>query len=84
MSRGFISSLVGIAITIYAWFAHSVWPAWPSIVVFDALDHGGFAELSPIGRAIVTILLIALNVFVWAAIVRALCFAIDAWRRESR
>jgi hypothetical protein len=70
MSRGFISALAGLAITIYAWFSGSVWPAWPSIFVFDTFDHGGFAELSHTGQAVVTILLIALNVAVWAGVVR--------------
>ncbi len=85
MSRGFISALAGLGITIYAWFAHSIWPAWPSILVFDKFDHGGFAELTHTGQAIVTILLIALNVGVWAVILRAALWLIDRAlrRRES-
>jgi hypothetical protein len=69
MSRGFISALAGLAITIYAWFSGSVWPAWPSIFVFDTFDRGAFSELSHTGQAVVTILLIALNVAVWAIVV---------------
>ena len=72
ISRGFASSLAGLAITIFAWYSPWVWPAWPSILVFDTFDHGGFAELSHNGQAAVTVLLIALNVFVWAAIIRVL------------
>jgi len=80
MSRGFLSALVGLAITIYAWFAHSIWPAWPSILVFDTFDHGGFAELTHTGQAVVTILLIALNVAVWAVILRSLIWLFDRFR----
>lgn len=86
MSRGFIAALAGLAITIFAWFSPWVWPAWPSILVFDTFDHGGFAELSHNGQAAVTVLLIALNVAVWALIVRgvwSLGCAVFAHFREN-
>jgi hypothetical protein len=70
VSRGFVSSLAGLAITFYAWFSHSIWPGWPAIVVFDTLDRGRFSELSHAGQAVVTVLLIALNVAVWALAVQ--------------
>lgn len=75
MSRGFIASLTGLAITIFAWWSPWAWPAWPSILAFDTFDHGAFAELSHTGQAAVTVLLIALNVAVWALIARALLWA---------
>ena len=81
MSRGFIASLFGLAITFFAWWSPWAWPAWPSLLAFNAFDHGAFAELSHTGQAIVTVLLIALNVAVWAAIARVALFAIS---RASR
>lgn len=71
MSRGFICAVFGLAITFFAWYSPWAWPAWPSILAFDTFDHGGFAELSHTGQAAVTVLLIALNVAVWALIARA-------------
>ena len=81
MSRGFIAALFGLAITIFAWWSPWAWPAWPSLLAFNTFDHGGFAELSHTGQAVVTVLLIALNVAVWAAIARVVLFAIS---RASR
>ena len=78
MSRGFIAALGGIAMTIFAWWSPWAWPAWPSIVAFDTFDHGAFAELSHTGQSIVTVLLIALNVAVWALIARALLWTVSA------
>jgi hypothetical protein len=75
MSRGFIAALAGLAITIFAWWSPWAWAAWPSIVAFDTFDKGAFAELSHTGQSIVTVLLIALNVAVWALIARAVLWA---------
>ena len=84
ISRGFASSLAGLAITFFAWYSPWAWPAWPSLLAFDTFDHGGFAELSHNGQAVVTVLLIALNVFVWAAIVWSLDAGIRSLSRRAR
>ena len=83
MSRGFISAVFGLAITFFAWYSPWAWPAWPSILAFDTFDHGGFAELSHMGQAAVTVLLIALNVAVWALIARAGWWLVVSVRRGS-
>lgn len=82
MSRGFLSALAGLAITFFAWWSPWAWPAWPSILAFDTFDHGGFAELTHTGQAIVTVLLIALNVAVWALIARTVMFAVTRATRR--
>ena len=79
MSRGFISALVGLAITFFAWWSPWLWPAWPSYFAFK-LDHGGFAELSHTGQSIVTVLLIAFNVAAWGLVARALIWSADRVR----
>lgn len=84
MSRGFMSALFGLAMTFFAWYAPWAWPAWPSILAFDTFDHGGFAELSHTGQSVVTVLLIALNVVVWALIARAVWWLGGRLRRGER
>lgn len=70
MSRGFIAALAGLAITIFAWWSPWIWPAWPSIFVFNRIHD--FHEYSHSLQAVITVLLIAFNVAVWAFVARAL------------
>ena len=72
MSRGFIAALGGIAITLLAWFGSWAWPGWPASFALDLLGRiRDFAELPRIVKASVVVLLIIINVGVWAAVIRA-------------
>jgi hypothetical protein len=68
MSRGFIASLGGIAITILAWYGPWEWPAWPAFAIIHVLfgTHSNFADLPFATRAAVVIVLIVVNVAAWA------------------
>ena len=68
MSKGFLSALGGIAMTLLGWYGPWEWPSWPGIVAFDlfvkptdVLSDGA----QPL-RIAVVVLLIAVNVFSWA------------------
>ncbi len=70
MSRGFLSSLAGLGMTLLAWYGPWEWPAWPAFLalhtVFGRTDT--WWEL-PFGvRAAVLTALIALNVAAWGAV----------------
>ena len=73
MSRGFIAALVGLAITFFAWWSPWIWPAWPSIFVFNRIHD--FHEYSHSRQAVITVLLIAFNVAAWALVARALIWS---------
>lgn len=73
MSRGFISALGGIALTLLAWYAPFLWPAWPAFAAIDLIfGKSGFADLSYAQRAAAITLLIVINVGFWAVVIRAL------------
>jgi hypothetical protein len=72
MSRGFIAALGGIAMTLLAWFGSWAWPGWPASLALDLLGRfRDFPELPRIVKASVIVLLIIINVGVWAAVIRA-------------
>ncbi|MFL6248201.1 MAG: hypothetical protein ACJ74H_19410 [Thermoanaerobaculia bacterium] len=70
MSRGFIASLAGIAMTLFAWFGPWAWPAWPALTIIDVVfgSNTAFAELPFAMRAIAVAMLIVVNVTFWAAL----------------
>lgn len=73
ISRGFIAALGGIGMTLLAWYGSWAWPGWPASVTIDLL--GRFADFSELPRgtkAVAVVLLIIINVGVWAAMIRAL------------
>lgn len=82
VSADLIASLIGITITIWSWFSSAPWPAWPAFgamaIVFGA--HHSFAGLPFSMRAIVTILLIAINVSAWTIVIRS---AVWLWRKGA-
>lgn len=82
-SADLVAALIGIGITIWAWFAGSAWPAWPAFgamaVAFGS--HHSFADLPYAVRAGATILLIAVNVSAWAIVVRSMAWA---WRKKVK
>jgi hypothetical protein len=66
LSRGFVCSLIGIAMTLFAWYGPWEWPAWPAFTAVDLFfGHGGYAGLPFAQRAAVLIGLIMLNVASW-------------------
>ena len=70
MSRGFICSLAGIAVTVLSWFGPWAWPAFPAFALLDLVfgDGAGYHELEPGGRGAVIVALIVFNSAVWAGI----------------
>ena len=70
LSRNFICTLFGIAVTIFSWFSGSwAWPAWPALGTI-ALLKTSFADLSYAGKVALQILLITINVAAWAIAAR--------------
>ncbi len=81
-SRGFVSALVGLAITILAWFGPWLWPAWPAFALLELVFSPGrpFSALSYELRAVVVVVLIFVNVASWGAVT----LASIAWVAGSR
>jgi hypothetical protein len=70
LSRGFVSALGGIAMTLLAWFGSWAWPGWPASTAIDLLGFADFAEFPRFAKSGVVILLIIINVGAWAAVIR--------------
>jgi hypothetical protein len=79
MSRGFIASLAGIAMTLFAWYGPWAWPAAPAFAVIRIAfgTDSNFADLPYAEKSTVVVLLILVNVGAWAAGVRAVMVAWD-------
>ena len=79
MSRGFISLLTGIGMTLFSWYGPWEWPAWPAFTAVRlAFGSGGYDELPFAQKAAVLVGLIVLNVVFWAAIVNGIAIV---WAR---
>jgi hypothetical protein len=63
VSRGFVSALFGIAVTIAGWFSPWSWPAWPALAVLDLFSR---ISLTYAERAAVVVVCIVVNVAAWA------------------
>ncbi len=72
MSRGFIASLAGIAITILAWYGPWEWPAWPAFAIIRLAfgTQSNFVDLPFATRAVFVVLLIVANVAFWTSAAR--------------
>jgi hypothetical protein len=70
VSRGFASALIGIAMTLLAWFGPWEWPAWPAFTVIELAfgTHTAFADLPFATRGAVVTLLIIVNVAFWGVV----------------
>jgi hypothetical protein len=69
LSRGFISAIAGIAVTLFSWYGPWAWPAWPAFTVIQLVfGHEGFAELSYNERAATIVMLIVVNVAFWGLV----------------
>jgi hypothetical protein len=68
MSRGFLSALAGIGMTLFAWYGPWAWPAWPAFTAIDLVfGRTGFADYPFAVRSAVVVFLIILNVAFWGA-----------------
>lgn len=67
VSRGFVCTLVGAALTVGSWFSPWAWPAWPALAAIDLLTLASitYADMSGLGRAAVVVGLITINILVW-------------------
>jgi hypothetical protein len=74
VSRPFLCSLAGIAMTIFAWYGPWEWPAAPAFSVLNTFFSGHYDELAYGPRAAVLVLLIVVNVGTWALAAFALLF----------
>lgn len=73
-SRGFLSALAGIGITLLAWYGPWAWPAWPALIVLQ-LFHDAYDEFPFAARAAVIVVLIIINVAVWTGVAWLISFA---------
>src|SRR5438093_12408866 len=85
MSRGFICATFGVAMTLFSWFSPWAWPAWPALTTMRLLvgTQTSFADLSYAVRGAVVVLLIIVNVGVWAAIAFGAMRLAAAFRSRS-
>jgi hypothetical protein len=69
VSRGFVSALAGVAMTLLAWYGPWAWPAWPAFEVIDLVfGQAGFADLPFATRSAVVVVLIIVNVSSWGLV----------------
>jgi hypothetical protein len=71
MSRGFVATLGGVAMTLLAWYGSWAWPGWPASVAIDTLGRViSFPDSPHVTKAAFVVLLIVINVGAWAAVIR--------------
>src|SRR5690349_24187296 len=85
VSRGFASALIGIAMTLLAWFGPWAWPGWPAFAAIEIAfgSQAAFADLPFATRAMVVTLLIVGNVAFWGGVAWTLLSSIKAVQRTS-
>lgn len=72
MSRGFASSLGGLAITAFSWISPWAWPAWPALALMRYVFESTFADRPYAMRSAIVVLLIVINAAVWALLIYAI------------
>ncbi len=84
MSKGFIAAMTGIAMTLFAWYGPWAWPAWPAFTLIDLVfGNGGFSELPYAEKATAVVVLIVINVAVWAVAAYVASIAVSRRRRAG-
>jgi hypothetical protein len=70
MSRGFMSALAGIGMTLFSWYGPWAWPAWPAFATLHLIFGSGqsWIELAEPQRAWILVVIIAINVAFWGAL----------------
>jgi len=83
MSKGFLSALAGVALTLLGWYGPWTWPALPGIFVLDALIEptGLFSDGPYLVRAAILVLLIAVNIAAWGVLVRLVLWVLHVSHR---
>jgi hypothetical protein len=86
VSKGFIAALAGIGMTLLAWYGPWEWPAWPAFTAIDLVfgGHTAFADRPYAARAAIVVVLIVLNVGVWAVVAYALLWSGGRLGRRRR
>lgn len=79
LSRGFVASLAGIAMTLFAWYGPWAWPAAPAFAVIRVAfgSDSNFADLPYAEKSAFVVLLILVNAGAWALAVRAMIVVLD-------
>jgi hypothetical protein len=72
VSRGFASSLGGLAITAFSWISPWAWPAWPALALMRYVFEASFADQPYATRGAIVVLLIAINAAVWSLLIYAI------------
>jgi hypothetical protein len=84
MSRGFLSSLIGLAMTLLSWYGPWAWPAWPAFTAISLVfGRTGFADYPFAVRSAIVVFLIVLNVSFWAVIAYGLIRLVAAGSRRT-
>lgn len=84
MSKGFLSALAGIGVTLLAWYGPWEWPGWPAFTVISIVfGHASFADLPFAARSAWIVALIIVNVSVWGSIAYALLRLVAARPRPD-
>ena len=81
-SRGFVTALSGLGITVFAWFSPWEWPGWPALTVLSMIR--GYSEMSYNLRGVVIAFLIGVNVAFWGIVAYAIIRLIARLRRSER
>ena len=83
LSRGFVCMLIGFAMTVGSWFSPWKWPAAPAFLVLNKFFGGSYADFEKTKRALVLLLLIAVNTFWWALVAYILISVIRAVMKKK-
>jgi len=70
-------------VTLLAWFGPWAWPGWPASVAIDLLTRFTDYPESHLGRSGMVVLLIIINVGIWAAQIRIVVAVVGIVRRTN-
>jgi hypothetical protein len=69
ISKGFAAAILGLGVTLLAWFGSWEWPAWPAFTVLHLFfPRGGFGDISFRLRSAVVVALMIVNVSFWGVL----------------